>query len=103
MTIIDSIDQAWESSPPATVKGDDAVLEDLAAAMDVAHAAHRQKEDRGGEDVAGFHQAQLHGAGIEVAADCRQRYPDRRHHEGHQEVGGADDHQRRGSGHVLGH
>ncbi len=43
----------------------DTVLEDAATAVDITHSAHGQQEDRGGEDVGGFHQPQLHGAGMQ--------------------------------------
>ena len=74
-----------------------------AAAVDVAHTAHGQKKNRRRKDISGFHQAQLHGAGVEITADGRQRNPDRRHHEGHEEVSGADHKEGRCSGDMLCH
>ena len=82
---------------------DDAVLEDAPPAVDVAHAPHGQQEDRGRQHVGGFHQPELHGAGRKLATDGRQGHADRRHHEGHEEVGGADDQEGRRAGNLLGH
>ena len=76
----------------------DAVDKDAPPAMDIAEPSHGEDKDRGREDIGRLDQSELQRRRPELAADRRQGDPDRRHHEGHEEVGDADDEEGGGAG-----